>query len=788
MIKKLGFLFAFLIFFGIGCFGIVFSTIVGITTTNDNGVLRVTDTQTVASSGIIDGETIIVTGNGRVQGDINITSSQLKFFGITSTGSGDTAPFTYGDRADNSVHLRIMGSSSIIFETAGARRNILISELSTGSEIIETGTPGQLFVYSQTDAVITDAIFRGIRVHEVYRAFSKFFNVQYVDTGIGQLNWEAGRLDRYGIDIPSTTSGWYSWIGQGSASNAFWDWNPVFIDGTKIIHQNGNAKYYMGYTISYKFLDKFSGNPVSNVRVVYKDDRSSVGSGEVLRGEYFTDATGVLTGDVDSLDLSVGSDISRPTLYVLTNQSRITSGTTVVGSGFPDNTNYALDTLSSKLLIRSYLHTENSEDLSLNSEIGKIDADLNVVEFSNYYLTLDSGVTETDMSTVLGYTSLDDLSTFYDRAKAEWVNNDDYPVFTGSSSTIDLGSTSLIVNSTSASVYSYDVPSDTVTIKSSIFVKTSKFTTITTTGNVTIDSSVFNDLETIIPVAVDLTISGLPTVVGSNALCKFTDNLNLSVYKIPADGSGESVFSTFSDRSITYVCDAVGYRRSEVKVVNSGSLGLDVVVSLGDYRDKNGFILYGNGIPAQMALVSYVNNDEKFYLDYSGADPIITYESFFDKIELIFSSSLGIDYDINYDFTSDRFKIDFGSSLRLSPDAGNVGDPEIDFVSYVESDSNPHTPYETIGPLRIIYPVVDTSFETDLDGDYNFLMDELRVYNIALNDSQVALLYLDQLRSLNLPVIVGAFNSTSGDLDFNVTLPFIEKDETLVCDFYYGKN
>lgn len=782
MIKKclsLGILF--------GLIGVGFSTVVGITTTTDNGVLRVTTDQSGLSNALIDSETIVITGSGRIRGDVDVVSSQLKFSGV-STANDANAPFTNGARGTVSALTRVMNTSSLIFETTASRHNIFVSEVSGGSEIIETGLLTNLFVYSQPDAIITDSSFRNIKTHEVYRPFAKFFNVEYIDTETAQLNWEAGRLDRYGINIPSTTSGWFSWIGNGNGgNNAFWDWNPVFIDGTKIIHQGTNNDYYQGYTVSNLFLDKFTNSPVSDVRVVYKDDRTSVGGNLVERGEYFTDGTGVLTGTVDSLDLSVGSNIQRPILYVLTNQSRLTGGTSVTSGSTPNTQNYVLDSVTSELLVRSYLHQANLETLSLSSEVGKIDADLNVVEFSNYFLTSDSGITETDMATVLSYAALDDLSAFYDRAKAEWRDNDDYPVFTGSSSIIDLGSTNLVVNSTSPSVYTYDLPTDTVTIKSNTFVKTAKFSVITTTGNVTIDSSVVNDLETIIPVPVNLTISGLPTAVGSNPLCKFTDNLNLSVSKIFADAGGVATYSTFSDKSVTYVCDALGYERSGNFVVNTGSLGLNEDLSLTEYRDKNGFKLYGNGVAAQMALVTYLDNDKKFYLEYSGANPIISYESFFDKTELLFSGTLGIDYDITHDFSAGRFKINFGSTLKLSPDAGNTDDPEIDFVSYIEGDSNPHTPYVTIGPLRIIYPIVDTTLEKDLDGDYNFLMDELKVLNIALNDSEVALMYKDQLRSLNLDVTVTDYNSTSGDLDFDVTIPFIEKNENLICDFYYSK-
>jgi hypothetical protein len=782
MIRKL---FTFFIFLSVVSLG--FSTVVGITTSNDNGVLRITTDQGGLSNALIDSETVVVTGSGTIQGDFDIVSSQLKFFNVNGNNDAN-APFTYGARANVVDKARIVNASSLIFETAGARRNILISELSGGSEIIETGTPGQLFVYSQTDAVITDAIFRGIKVHEVYRTFSKFFNVEYIDTEVVQLNWEAGRIDRYGINIPSTISGWFSWIGNGnSGNNNFWDWNYVNIDASKVIHQNVNNDYYQGFTMSYNFLDKFTGSPISDVRVVYKDDRANIGAPLIDISEYLTDGTGILVGTVDTRDLSVGGSIQRPTLFILTNQSRTTGGTSSTFGSLPATQNYVMDSVSSELLVKSYLHLENPSSLSLTSETGKIDADLNVEEYSDYFLTTDSSITETNMATVLAYSSLDNLETFYDRSKAEWRDDDTFPIFTAGSGVIDLGDISLNVNTSNSPVYDYVVGENTVYIKSTTFSKTSKFSSIISTGNITIDSSVPNDILVVAPVATNLSITGLPTVAGSNALCKFTDNSNSNETITLADAGGNIIYPTFSGKSISYVCDAIGYVRSDLKTVNMGTIQMDLVVSLDTYKDKLGTKLYGSGIVSQKALVTYSEVDNKFYIDYSGVQPIVTYESFFDKVDEIFSSSLGIDYSVEFDFTGGRFRIDSGSTLRLSPLSGATADPEIDFISYVFGDSNPNTPYVSLGGRNIIRPTVDYSFEKDLDSNYNFLIDEVKVLNVALNDSEALLLYKDQLRALELPVTVTFYNSTNGDLDFDVTAPFIEKNEILICDFYYSK-
>ena len=57
------------------------------------------------------------------------------------------------------------------------------------------------------------------------------------------------------------------------------------------------------------------------------------------------------------------------------------------------------------------------------------------------------------------------METFYDRSKAEWVGNDDFPIFDYGSGVIDLGNVSLNVNSTNILVYDYVSAENTVYIK-----------------------------------------------------------------------------------------------------------------------------------------------------------------------------------------------------------------------------------------------------------------------------------------------------------------------------------
>lgn len=45
-------------------------------------------------------------------------------------------------------------------------------------------------------------------------------------------------------------------------------------------------------------------------------------------------------------------------------------------------------------------------------------------------MIVDSNVTQTNKATVLAYTSISTLDQLYDRMKAEWRENDAFPLFT----------------------------------------------------------------------------------------------------------------------------------------------------------------------------------------------------------------------------------------------------------------------------------------------------------------------------------------------------------------------
>lgn len=446
-----------------------FATITGFTVDqDDNGVKRITNAKFVSSGGVVDGEALVITGNGKLQWDLLIKKSMIKVENINSGWKFMTYSNNEGNINDLARDLIITDGSNLIINFDNTRKNMGISELSNKSSIIRVGTGWSgFFVYTEDGARLTDARFEWIKNVETIGPFSRFFNVDFINTEIGMLNWQAGRIDRFWVNIPSTTSGRFSWLWAGG-TNSYWDWNPQAIDSSQIVHQNTQARYYKGYTASFQFLDRNLLTPVENVLVVFRDDRNNIGGTKTQVGRYTTDVAGKLEWTVHSKDISVGSFIPRPILYFLKEKSRLTSGTQSTWLSDPTTSyNYVIDTIGAELEIRSYYHTPVDPNFSINAQRWKIDSQENVTEFERYLLVPDENISENNTTTVNGYASLDDLSRFYDRAKLEWRNNDNYPVVTRNGNTLVLPNNyNLVIDRLAPQVYDVNTGTQTITIKS----------------------------------------------------------------------------------------------------------------------------------------------------------------------------------------------------------------------------------------------------------------------------------------------------------------------------------
>lgn len=456
--------------------------IANITTTLDNFVRRITNTQTITgtggSAGTIDGETVVLTSTGsRLEtgtsaGQVYITNSEIMLSQSSGNNTNDNdAVMNYGGRTVTTTVMSIT-DSIILARSYTTRHNIQVTEL-VRTKVIEGDSTGQLFCYTGTDAIIDDVIFRGINVWEIYAPPSVLFNVTVDDVDYAYLNWEAGRLDFFNFAVSNIGIA-HAWMGtNNNGDNWSYQWNndPSF-DNQQMYLTDTNNRYYEGYTATWKFIDRFTGNPVEDVTIIFRDDRSG---SSAAQGTFTTNSSGVMTGTYDSQNDTTGSDTTRPTLFMLTaqvtNVDELSGGaydfpTSIIGGDQGNRQeNYRIDTVSPELEIRSYLHEAPpgygpASYFTPTEEIGSIASDLSVNRYQDFVLSTDDGVTASK-TTADAYTTISDLERLFDRTKAEWYDNDEYPLPEKDGVKVDLKDVSLEIDDSAASAWAFSTVEST---------------------------------------------------------------------------------------------------------------------------------------------------------------------------------------------------------------------------------------------------------------------------------------------------------------------------------------
>ena len=113
------------------------TNISGISAANSTyGHRTLTSAVTGISDGLIDEETVLFSSGGKLAGDFEIKRSQIRLHNPANVNDA-SAPLTYGARANTTNTLKITDASQILISVSGTRANILISELSGKSAIIE---------------------------------------------------------------------------------------------------------------------------------------------------------------------------------------------------------------------------------------------------------------------------------------------------------------------------------------------------------------------------------------------------------------------------------------------------------------------------------------------------------------------------------------------------------------------------------------------------------------------------------------------------------------------------
>jgi len=483
-------------------------SITGLTTVaGSDGVERVTASQTVSGTGGVDGETITV-ATGIYVGTSGTFTIQRTTWRAHEPGTGnDTTAFLHYNSRTATNTMQILDDSMVLVERASGRSNAQLSNLKD-SYIVVTGGSTEVFIYIQNGGEWERCTLKGINVIESIGVPGVFFQVKILQSTKAFLNWEAGRIDRIGIDIPSTTSYYFTWIGTGnSGNNSVYDWNPVqttvddWLGGTPssgrhLLLQHANSHYEWGFTVSWLFKDLDSGNAQADASVIFSDDYDDIGGTLSEVGRWTSGSDGILEGTVDSRTRSTGSSQDRPTIFVTKQVAVETGSSGSTGQGDPTTCYYYnIEDISFTLEIRSYGHLEEAVKSTLENELGKMAGDYSVTEYRDYLLKPDAGVTGTKAAAD-ALTEIADLNDFFDRTKAEWRDNDDYPLPEKDGNYIDLGATNLVIDASAGSAWAYSSGSNTITIypgSDGIIDATAKYTGIKTTGTITLANNADTD-------------------------------------------------------------------------------------------------------------------------------------------------------------------------------------------------------------------------------------------------------------------------------------------------------
>jgi|GEM_PF-4167691 len=718
-----------------------------------NGVDFITSNQAGLTATIAD-EVLQISGTtGRIQGAIAITSSQISVFNpIPRNGSngGGTASISYvnSNAFSDTTNLVTLSRSSLQFESSSASAdfNVLFSRI-TDSLIIESGLKGKLLVYVQPNAQLSNSQFVNVKWLELTGTTSVFSGISLINTYAGVMNYQYGRIDLIGISIPSTVSvNYVAILGElNSGNNSFIFWNPVSLDFTKVLltHINNIAK--LGYTIAWKIRD--SSGLATDVLVIYRDDRGSIGGAKTELARYTTDSTGTLVGTYDSKLGATGSSISRPVLWALTRQTKTTGSyvaqnpnvvyTATTISGSFQQAPYTIDTVSPEIETRSYLHLSNPILTSIAAPIGIINSNESVNTYTDYVLATDTGITQINRVTALAVTGIAHTATtitisisrsiaeIYDSRKAYWREN-------GGSTGARVGTTADFANL-----------NITIATTAAISPSTAKFLDgIQTAGIITLtDARAYNgvpfaiatggsvvaavgstDLRTwafatgtvinrsgsgsaIVTVAADqlanvtagagVTIQvpqatirffGIPNV--SNAIISVQD-LTTSVITYPTVVAGEVTITVNTARNYKVRADAPGYLASRFFTI-AGTTP-EFQFNLADYRS-----LYLSGVN-RASQISF--NPTTFVITITDATLALSFADVFRTIEDYLASQQGLAYTAHpfpillpsknllwfpFDTTANAV-----NPARIKPATTNTSDPELLFETYLEGATDP---------------------------------------------------------------------------------------------------
>lgn len=102
--------------------------------------------------------------------------------------------------------------------------------------------------------------------------------------------------------------------------------------------------------------------------------------------------------------------------------------------------------------------------------------------------TPDANITQTNLTTVSNYTEISTLNQLYDYAAYMRTLEPQFVLVTRNGAAVDLGSTNIVIDNLASEVWDYNQSTNTLTIKSTTLSALTRFTTLATTGTITLQN------------------------------------------------------------------------------------------------------------------------------------------------------------------------------------------------------------------------------------------------------------------------------------------------------------
>lgn len=243
----------------------------------------------------------------------------------------------------------------------------------------------------------------------------------------------------------------------------------------------------------------------------------------------------------------------------------------------------------------------------------------------------DTDVTDSQ-AVAAAYTTISNLSQLYDAIKNYSVANPLYPSNDLSPAyrdgqTLNLRNMNLVIDKTAAIAIAVNQGTNTITIKSDSLIGSAKFTSLKTTGNITLQNGAIADIPYQDASGILFKFIGLP----ENARIRITRVSNSAVYYASAGVDG---VATISLPVADYIARADGflyYRSSDIPF-NSSSQSLRLTLT--PYRDKDGVVITSiNPVMAEVDLISVEYSTTQVFVTYSATHPTISTDSLLYALE-----------------------------------------------------------------------------------------------------------------------------------------------------------